>query len=126
MVFDKEFLDKLTASAKESPRLRMNYDLRDSAEDGSQRMLNAIEPGSVVPVHKHDGTSETVVLLRGSAREILYDEQRRETSSVVLSADLCPAVQVPKGVFHSIESLESGTVICEFKEGRYEGINYYL
>ena len=79
MNIDKALLDNLTAQAKASPRLRMNLDLRDSAEDSSQRMLNAIEPGSVVPIHRHRRTSETVVVLRGRAVQYLYDDQGRET-----------------------------------------------
>lgn len=119
MVFDKDFLDDLTDRAKASPRLRVNFDLRDSVDDLSQRMFNAIEPGTVVPIHKHDETSETVVLLRGSACEIFFDETGRETSRTVLSLGSCPAVQIPRGVPHTIKSLESGTVICEFKNGKF-------
>lgn len=75
MLIDKELLDNLTAQAKASPRLRMNYDLRDSKEDESQRMLNAIEPGTVIPIHRHTGTSEDVVILRGKAEEVFFDER---------------------------------------------------
>ena len=74
MNFDKNVLDELSARAKESPRLRMNFDLRNSPEDTSQRMLNAIEPGSEVPIHRHQKTSETVVVLRGRVVEEFYDE----------------------------------------------------
>ena len=65
MTIDTALLDSLTAQAKASPRLRMNYDLRNSAEDGSQRMLNALEPGTEIPIHRHRGTSETVCIVRG-------------------------------------------------------------
>ena len=75
MNFDKKVLDELTQRAKESPRLRMNLDLRNSDADSSQRMLNAIEPGSVVPIHRHRTTSEVVVMLRGRAVQYLYDAQ---------------------------------------------------
>ena len=74
MVIDEKVLDALTAQAKESPRLRMNLDLRNSPEDGSQRMLNALEPGTVMPIHRHKGSSETVVCVRGRFEEYLYDE----------------------------------------------------
>ena len=73
MIIDKALLDTLTAQAKASPRLRMNYDLRDNVEDGSQRMLNAIEPGTMIPIHRHTYTSETVVVLRGVAEEVYFD-----------------------------------------------------
>ena len=74
MIIDQKILDSLTVAAKASPRLRMNYDLRNSAEDGSQRMLNAIEPGTVMPIHRHRSSSETVVCVRGHFEEYLYDD----------------------------------------------------
>ena len=155
MVFDKQLLDELTAKAKESPRLRMNLDIRNSAEDTSQRMLNAIEPGTVVPIHRHQKTSETVVMLRGSAVQWLYDDAGEVVGKVLLRAGGChvadaprndveskaaprndvggavmamnveaevPAMNVEKGQWHRIESLESGTVILEMKDGAYEPI----
>ena len=135
MVFDKQLLDELTAKAKESPRLRMNMDLRNSAEDTSQRMLNAIEPGTVVPIHRHQKTSETVVMLRGRAVQWLYDDAGEVVGKVMLAAGDChvadaprndveevPAMNVEKGQWHRIESLESGTVILEMKDGAYEPI----
>lgn len=84
MIFDNDFLNQLTALAKENPRLRQNYDLRNSAEDKSQRMLNAIEPGTIMPIHRHRGSSETVVLLRGSMRQNFYDDQGHLTNSWIL------------------------------------------
>ena len=121
MKIDKVLLDGLTAQAKASPRLRMNLDLRNSEADSSQRMLNAIEPESVVPVHRHRGTSETVVMLRGRAVQHFYDEQGGLVESVLLEAGgEVPAIQVPKGAWHRLESLESGTVIIEMKDGPYE------
>lgn len=86
-VIGRKQLDELTASAKASPRLRMNMDLRNSPEDGSQRMLNALEPETVMPIHRHHGSSETVVILRGRIRWIFYDENGQETERVVLDAD---------------------------------------
>ena len=121
MKIDKVVLDNLTQQAKVAPRLRMNLDLRNSEADSSQRMLNAIEPGSVVPVHRHRGTSETVVMLRGRAVQHFYDEQGGLVESVLLEAGgEVPAIQVPKGAWHRLESLESGTVIIEMKDGPYE------
>ena len=124
MLIDNVLFDKLTAQAQASPRLRMNMDLRNSAADTSQRMLNAIEPGSVVPIHRHRKTSETVVVLRGRAVQYLYDDEGRETGSVLLEVGgEIPAMQVEMGQWHRIEALESGTVILEMKDGAYEPIS---
>ena len=124
MKIDQTLLDNLTAQAKASPRLRMNYDLRNSAEDTSQRMLNAIEPGSIVPIHRHQKTSETFVVLRGRVVEELYDELERICSAayeVSPSGPVC-ALNIPAGTWHTLRSLESGTVILEMKDGAYEPI----
>ena len=123
MNIDKILLDSLTIQAKASPRLRMNMDLRDSAEDQSQRMMNALEPGTVLPNHRHRKTSETVAILRGRAVQYLYDDNGFETDSVLLEAGgEVPAMQVEMGQWHRLEALESGTVIVEFKNGAYEPI----
>ena len=115
-------LDNLTEQAKASPRLRMNLDLRNSAEDKSQRMLNAIEPGSPLPIHRHQMTSETVVCLRGRLVGEFYDELERICTETV---ELSPggqvvALNVPAGQWHTVRALESGSVILEMKEGAYE------
>ena len=121
MLIDSTLLDNLTAQAKRSPRLRMNYDLRNSAEDGSQRMLNAMEPGTEVPVHRHRMSSETVVVIRGTIRQKFYDNDGNVTESVVYRAgDPVPICVVPVNVWHNSESLESGTIIFEAKDGAYE------
>lgn len=114
-------LDDLTAKAKASPRLRMNLDLRNSADDTSQRMLNAIEPGSVVPIHRHRSTSETVVCLRGRLVWEYYDELERIcTETIELSPNgQVVALNVPAGQWHTVRALESGSVILEVKDGRY-------
>ena len=124
MVIDSLLLDKLTAQAKESPRLRMNLDLRNSDGDSSQRMLNAIEPGSVVPVHRHQRTSETVVVLRGRVVEEYYSPDGAVEASYELSAGgpVC-ALNIPAGQWHTLRALESGTVILEMKDGAYEPIS---
>ena len=128
MNFDRNILDELTQRAKESPRLRMNLDLRNSPEDGSQRMLNALEPGTVLPIHRHRTTSEVVVMLRGRAVQYLYDEQGRETDAVLLAAGALdgdgvpgavPGMTIGKGQWHKLVALESGTVIFEAKDGAY-------
>ena len=115
-------LDDLTAKAKASPRLRMNMDLRNSADDKSQRMLNAIEPGSPMPIHRHQKTSETVVCLRGRLVWEFYDELERICTDYI---ELTPngqvvALNVPAGQWHTVKALESGSVILECKEGAYE------
>ena len=123
MVFDPVFLDALMASAAESPRLRMNHDLRNSAADTSQRMLNALLPGTVVPVHRHEDTAETVVCLRGRLWEVIYEEvdnNFREVSRHLLCpAEGCHGMQVPAGAWHTIEVLEP-SVIFEAKDGAYD------
>lgn len=124
MKITQTILDKLTAEAKASPRLRMNLDLRNSSEDKSQRMLNAIEPGSVVPIHRHRETSETVVCLRGKFVEEYYDDLERMCTDAIQVQPGGPvvAINIPAGQWHTIRSLESGTVIMEIKEGPYKPI----
>ena len=121
---DNALLDSLTEQAKASPRLRMNYDLRNSSEDTSQRMLNAIEPGSLVPIHRHQKTSEIVVVLRGRVVEEFYDELERICSATYEVSPCGPvcALNIPAGQWHTLRSLESGTVILEVKDGAYEPI----
>ena len=119
MIIDQKVLDELTAQAKASPRLRINLDLRNSPADGSQRMLNAIEPGTVMPIHRHRGSSETVVCIRGHFEEYFYDEHGNLTETI----DMVPGgvvLNVEKGQWHSLKSLESGTVLLECKDGAYE------
>ena len=120
MKITQEILDELTAQAKASPRLRMNRDLRNSPEDGSQRMLNAMEPGTQLPIHRHTTTSETVVCLRGHLREIYYNDKGIVTEVIDMapSSD-CVGLNIPIGQWHSVEVLESGTVILECKDGPY-------
>ena len=122
MKITQAILDKLTEEAKASPRLRMNLDLRDSDEDQSQRMLNAIEPGSPLPIHRHQKTSETVVCIRGRLVEEYYDELERIcTERIELSPNgSVVALNIPAGQWHTVKALESGTVILEMKNGSYE------
>ena len=111
--------------AKASLLPRMNLDLRTSDADTSQRMLNAIEPGSVVPIHRHQKTSETFVVLRGRVVEEFYDELERicfATYEVAAGGPTC-ALNIPAGTWHTLRSLESGTVILEMKDGAYEPIS---
>ena len=122
MKITQALMDELTAQAKASPRLRMNRDLRNSPEDQSQRMLNAIEPGSPMPIHRHQKTSETVVCLRGRLVWEFYDELERRCTDYI---ELTPngevvALNVPAGQWHTVKALESGSVILECKDGPYE------
>ena len=125
MRITQALLDKLTAEAKASPRMRMNYDLRNSDADKSQRMLNAIEPGSPMPIHRHRHTSETVVCLRGRLVWEYYDELERQCIEAI---ELTPggqvvALNVPAGQWHTVRAIESGSVILEMKEGPYEPLS---
>ena len=122
MIITKVLLDSLTAQAKASPRLRMNMDLRNGPEDQSQWMLNAIEPGSPMPIHRHKYSSETVVCLRGRLVEEFYDDLERMCTDAI---ELSPGgpnyvLNIPAGQWHSIRALESGTVLLECKDGPYE------
>ena len=125
MKITQAILDKLTEEAKASERLRMNLDLRDTAEDGSQRMLNAIEPGSILPIHRHQKTSETMVCLRGKLRVEYYDELERicSDSFVIEPNGTNVAVSIPIGQWHTVHALESGTCILEMKNGAYEPLS---
>ncbi len=120
MIIDNEFLDELSARAKESPRLRQNYDLRNSSADGSQRMLNALEPGTVLPIHRHLATSESVVILRGKICWIFYDDAGQETERVTLdAAGPHRMLNVEQGRWHSLVCLAPGSVLFESKDGPY-------
>ena len=123
MKIDNILLDKLTAEAQASPRLRINLDLRNSDADSSQRMLNAIEPGSVVPIHRHQKTSETVVVLRGRVVEEYYSSEGPVVATYDLAAggSIC-ALNIPAGQWHTLRALDPGTVILEMKDGPYEPI----
>lgn len=136
MEIDNKFISKLLSEAAENPRLRQNYDLRTSSDDNSQRMLNALLPGTVVPIHRHPHSTENVLLLHGKLVEVFYEEERagdgieqkqdmaigrrlHETARIVLdpSSDSYGCV-VPAGVWHTVEVLEP-SVIYEAKDGKY-------
>jgi len=120
MIITKGILDKLSAKAKENPRLRCNLDMRNSAEDKSQRMLNALEPGTIMPIHRHRGSSETVVILRGKIQWLFFDDNGTETERVLLDADgPVRMIVAEKDRWHSLECMESGTVLFEAKDGPY-------
>ncbi len=120
-LIDKDFLDRLTERAESNVRLRMNHNFHDSLDAHVQRLLNAMEPGSVFPVHRHRHAAETYVLLRGKVRVFLYDDHGQQTDSFLLD----PATgnyggHIPKGQWHTVEVLAPGTVIFEVKEGPYQ------
>lgn len=119
MVIDNKILDDLSAQAKANPRLRQAMDLRNSPEDLSQRMLNALESGTIMPIHRHLGSSETCVCIRGHFEELFYDEDGNLTHTI----DMVPGgvvLNIEKGQWHSLRCLESGTVLQEAKDGKYE------
>lgn len=127
MLINNEFIDILLAQAKESSRLRQHYDLRNSAADTSQRMLNALLPGTDVPVHRHEETAETVVCLMGKLEEVMYEEIQdssgertfREVSRQLLSPqEGLYGIQIPAGVWHTVHVIEP-SVIFEAKDGVY-------
>ena len=119
-VIDQTLLDKVTSEAKESPRLRMNYNFHQSLEEKCHRMLNAVEPGTVVPIHRHPTKDESFVVLRGKVRSTTYNDDGSVIESVVLcQEDGLFGVDILKGVWHKLESLESGSVVFECKEGPF-------
>lgn len=118
MIITDKILDELSDKAKASPRLRLGMDLRNTPEDQSQRMLNALEPGTVMPIHRHKSTSETCVCLRGHFEEFFYDENGNLTDTI----DMVPGgtvLNIEAGQWHSLKCLESGTVLLEAKDGAY-------
>lgn len=120
MVIDNELLDKVSEQAKASPRLRMNYNFHQSLEDKCHRFLNAVEPGTVVPIHRHPTKDETFVLLRGRVRVNTFNDD----GTIIDSVELCPlegkyGVNIPKGVWHTLEAIETNSVIFECKEGPF-------
>ncbi len=120
MIIDKTLLDRVSEQAKSSPRLRMNYNFHQSLEDKCHRMLNAVEPGTEVPVHRHPTKDESFVVLRGKVKVSTYNDDGSVKESFILSAeDGRYGVDIPKNVWHNLESLESGSVILEFKEGPF-------
>jgi len=124
MKLDNTLFDSVSQKAKDSPRLRLNFDMRNSSEDGSQRMLNAIEPGTELPIHRHRKSTETCIVLRGTAEEVFYDDNGNETERVLMKPDSdCCGVNIEKGRWHKIVSLEPGTVIFEAKDGAYEPLS---
>lgn len=119
-VIDKNLLDEVSAQAKSSPRLRMNYNFHQSLDEKCHRMLNAVEPGTDIPIHRHPDKDESFVILRGKVRSTTYNDDGSVIDSVILSQeDGIYGVDIPKGVWHKLESLAPASVIFECKEGPY-------
>lgn len=119
-IIDDRLIDDVVNQAKESPRLRMNYNFHQSLDDKCHRLLNALEPGTMVPIHRHPTKDESFVLLKGKIRVYLYNDTGEVTESVLLSvADGVYGLDIPKNVWHNVECLESGSVIFEVKEGPF-------
>ena len=121
MIIDQKLLDELSAQAKANPRLRQAYDLRTTPEDSSQRILNAVEPGTVLPIHRHRNSTETIVVLRGKVVQHYYNDNGEKIASYELAPNTAQvAMSVPVGQWHALESLEDGSVIFECKDGADE------
>lgn len=119
-LLEKSILDVTIQKASESPRLRMNYNLHESFEDSIQRMFNALEPGTIVPIARHPYSSETLIMLRGKLRVLVYDDKKRILEDVVIAPNSDNiGYHIPKGTWHKVESLEHGTICFETREGPY-------
>ena len=120
MVIDRQLIDTVCEQAKNSPRLRMNYNFHQSLDDKCHRFLNAVEPGTVVPIHRHPTKDESFVILRGTVRVTTHNDDGSVIEDVVLCSESGNyGVEIPKGVWHKLESLEAGSVIFECKEGPF-------
>lgn len=121
MKLDDHLFNEILAKAQASPRRRMNHDLRTSLSDTSQRMLNVMMSDTIIPIHRHTETSETVIVCRGRVREEFYDAEGNKVAEFLLEAGgECPGVQVPMGQYHTCVCLEDGSVIFEAKDGAYD------
>ena len=119
-IIDKQLMDEVSVQAKASPRLRMNYNFHQSLDDKCHRMLNAVEPGTVVPIHRHPTKAESFVVLRGKVKVTTYNDDGSIRDFIILDPEKGRfGVDIPKNVWHTIESLESGSVIFECKEGPF-------
>lgn len=124
MKIDNQLLDTLSAQAKANPRLRQAFDLRTTPEDQSQRILNAVEPGTILPIHRHRGSTETIIVLRGKVLQHYYNNAGEKTASFELAPGSAQVgMSVPVGQWHALESLEEGSVIFECKDGAYQPLS---
>lgn len=119
-IIDESLINSVTVQAKESPRLRMNYNFHQSLDEKCHRFLNAVEPGTEVPIHRHPTKDESFVLLRGRVRVTTHNDDGTIKESVVLNPkEGIYGVDIPKGVWHKVESIEPGSVFFECKEGPF-------
>ena len=124
MILNKKLMDDLSAQAKENPRLRQAFDLRTTPNDSSQRILNAVEPGTIIPIHRHRGSTETIIVLRGKVVQHYYNDSGEKTASFELAPNSAQVgMSVPVGQWHALESLEEGSVIFECKDGAYQPLS---
>lgn len=123
-IIDNKLLNQISAEAAENIRLRKNFNLHASLDDKVQRLLNALEPGTILPIHRHKHTDETYFIVRGSLNVKLYDVQKQLIEEVELNPAIGTyGVSIPAGQWHTIEVKESGTVIFEVKEGPYSALS---
>lgn len=121
MILNRELLDTISFQAKGTTRLRMNYNLHESLDAKVQRLFNAMEPGTVIPIQRHRNTAETLILVRGRMKVELYDGDKNVIESAILSHELGNyGIHIPVGVWHCVEVIEPNTVMFEVKEGPYE------
>ena len=119
-IIDSQLLSAVTEQAKNSPRLRMNFNFHESMDSKSQRLLNALEMGTKFPIHRHQHTAETYILLKGCIRVLIYNEKKELIDSIVLNPlEGKFGIDIPIGQFHTVEILENGSVIFEVKDGPY-------
>ena len=124
MNLSNQLLDTLSTQAKENPRLRQAFDLRTTPNDSSQRILNAVEPGTILPIHRHRGSTETIIVLRGKVVQHYYDDNGNKTASYELAPNSAQVgMSVPVGQWHALESIEEGSVIFECKDGAYQPLS---
>ena len=124
MILNKKLMDDLSAQAKVNPRLRQALDLRTTPDDQSQRILNAVEPGTILPIHRHRGSTETIIVLRGKVVQHYYNDAGEKTASFELAPNSAQVgMSVPVGQWHALESLEEGSVIFECKDGSYQPLS---
>lgn len=123
-LIDNYLLNKITEKARTSLRLRMNYNLHDNLEAKAQRLLNALEPGTILPIHRHSHTAETYLIIRGRIQVIYYNDQKEETENIILDVKIGNyGIHIPAGQWHTIKVLESGTIIFEVKDGPYKPLD---
>lgn len=124
MLIDQKTLDSLSVQAKTNPKLRQAFDLRTTPDDQSQRILNAVEPGTILPIHRHRGSTETIIVLRGKVVQHYYDDNGNKTASYELAPNTAQVgMSVPVGQWHALESLEEGSVVFECKDGAYQPLS---